>query len=64
MADPECEKACGAAYQDSVKNCVKVLEECLATAKTPAQEDECKTRFRKCMALAKKARDICREACS
>jgi hypothetical protein len=63
MADKDCDDACKDAYKDGVKNCNKVLIECLATAKNDEGKAACKTRFKKCMALCKEAKEICLEAC-
>ncbi len=64
MANANCQDACGQAYRASVGQCVKVLEDCLTNARSPQEEEQCKTRFKACMALAKRAYDLCLEECS
>jgi len=63
MPANDCEQACSEAYQDSVKNCYKVLFDGLATAKTDEEKEKCKERFNRCMQLCKDARQACLQAC-
>lgn len=61
--DPDCEAACKEAYRDCVKNCFRVLVDCLATAKNDEEREQCRSRFRSCMQLCKEARDLCVKEC-
>ena len=64
MPDKSCKEACAEAYKDSVKNCNKILIECLAEAGDDNEKKKkCKERFNRCMKLCKEAREICNEAC-
>jgi hypothetical protein len=63
MADKDCEEACIQAYQESVKNCYRVLFEGLAAAKTDPEREKARDRFKLCMRLCKDTRKACLEAC-
>ena len=64
MPDKDCEEACIQAYQESVKNCSRVLFDGLATAKTDAEREKSTERFKLCMQLCKDTRKACLEACN
>ena len=63
MPDELCVEACKAAYGSCVGNCNQVLLDCLATASSEEEREQCRTRFKKCMELCKEARQACLETC-
>ena len=64
MTDQKCIEACDGAYASGVGKCNQVLMDCLSIANSEAEKQQCKERFKKCMALCKEAREACLDTCN
>lgn len=63
MPDDSCTDACSEAYMDCIRNCFRVLVDCLASARSEEEKTTCRERFARCMAVCKEARELCLREC-